>query len=150
MELIQKIYNLNSISSFKATKPNYMMIISSLSLIFPAIICYMYNQYLMSTFCAMLTLTSVQYHGNPGLLSFLLDQIMIGVVVIHGINLACQIGFLALLMTLLFDSYCIFIYYGPYSNRLTYHPNEIIGNIWHGSMHVILAFAICIAQPFLI
>jgi len=134
---------------FRATEPNYVLVASSLSFGAPAVVCYCYGQYLMSTLCAMLMMSSVQFHGNPALLSFLVDQTMIGLIVIGVLALLYQLGPWALLVALLFKGYCIFIYYSPYREQLTYHPNRTIADLWHGSMHVLLALAICVAQPFL-
>ena len=134
---------------FRATEPNYVLVASSLSFGAPALVCYFYGQYAMSTLCAMLMMSSVQFHGNPALLSFLVDQTMIGAVVVGILVLLYQLGPWALLVALLFKAYCIFIYYSPYREQLTYHPNRTIADLWHGSMHVLLALAICAAQPFL-
>jgi hypothetical protein len=130
---------------FRATEPNYVLVASSLSFGAPALVCYCYGQYAMSPLCAMLMMSSVQFHGNPALLSFLVDQTMIGAVVVGILVLLYQLGPWALL----FKAYCIFIYYSPYREQLTYHPNRTIADLWHGSMHVLLALAICAAQPFL-
>ena len=150
MQQVQKIHYLKSESYSKPINPNYVLTTSSLCFIFPSIICYLYNQYLMSTLCAMLMLTSIEHHGNPSLLSYILDQIMIQLVVINVHYLAYQLGFWTICRILLLKSYCIFIYYGPYADRFVFHPNKIIGDLWHASMHIFLAFAICIAQPYLI
>ena len=127
---------------FKATKPNYTLVATSLSFGIASILCYLHNQYLLSTLTAMLMLTSIQFHGNPALLAFLLDQTMIGAVICTGFVIMWPLGLTALSLALMFKCYCIFIYYGPYRDSLAYHPNQQIADVWHGSMHVVLALLI--------
>ena len=134
---------------FRARDPNYILVASSLAFAVPSLVAYTHEQYLTSQICSLLMMSSIQFHGQPSLLSFLLDQLMILLFVVRGIYVGYLLGFYGLLVAAFLNGYSIFIYYGPWSHSFAYHPNYYIGSLWHGSIHVIIAFTYAAAQPFL-
>ena len=134
---------------FRAREPNYILVTSSLAFAVPSLVAYTYGQYLTSQICSLLLMSSIQYHGQPSQLSFLLDQLMILVFVVRGIYVGYLLGFYGLLVAAFLNGYSIFIYYGPWSHSFAYHPNNSIASLWHSSMHILIAFTYAGAQPFL-
>jgi hypothetical protein len=133
---------------YLANEPNYILVASSLSFALPCITAYLHENYLTAQISSLLMLTSIQFHGNPSLLSFLLDQSMIYLFVLQSGYTAYLVGFYGIMCSLLLNIYGVFIYYGPCRNRFIHHPNHYIASMWHGSLHVFPAIALSVVQPF--
>ena len=132
-------------STFEVTQPNYILVASGTAFVVPAVVGYLHHRYLTSILCCMLAQSSVQYHGNPTPLSFLIDQAAIAAVFWNTVWMAYELGVWGIVASALLKSYALFIYCGPCSNRFAYHPNLVIGSLWHGSIHVVTAAGIAIA-----
>ena len=116
-------------------EPNYILVATSCAYAAPAIAAYLHNEFLLSQLCSLLIITSIQYHGNPSRISFLLDQFAIYMFVLKALYVNFT-GFCGIL------AYAVFIHYGPYNHHLTHHPHYIIASLWHGSLHIIPAVAV--------
>ena len=133
-------------STFGVTPPNYILVTSGTAFVVPAVVCYLHHRYLTSILCCMLAQSSVQYHGNPTPLSFLIDQAAVATVVWNTVWMGYELGLWGIVTSVLLKSYALFIYCGPCSKRLAYHPNLVIGSLWHASIHVVIAAGIAIAS----
>jgi len=135
---------------FRAREPNYILVASSFLFAVPSLVAYTHGQYLTSQLCSLLLISSIQYHGQPSLLSFLMDQLAICLLILQGIMDAYRIGLTGFIVLGIVNGYSAFIYYGPWSHYFVYHPNIYISSAWHGTIHIMVAGSFTIEQLFLL
>jgi hypothetical protein len=108
-----------------------------------------YDNYLTSFLSFLLGTTSIWFHLGRTPSSFVLDQVALTSVVVRsfvdgyngsvpGMTIACVI-----------NGYNWIIYFSPYKTLFAYHPNLIIANRWHMSIHILAILSI-IAQQYCI
>uniref|UniRef100_A0A6C0DH24 Uncharacterized protein n=1 Tax=viral metagenome TaxID=1070528 RepID=A0A6C0DH24_9ZZZZ len=107
------------------------------------------ENYLTAFFSFLLGFSSVWYHSLRTPASFVLDQVALTSVVIRsfvdgyngsvpGMTIACVV-----------NGYNWIIYFSPYKSLFTDHPNLVIANRWHMSIHILAILSI-IAQQYCI
>ena len=108
-----------------------------------------YDNYLTAFLSFLLGITSVWFHLRRTPASFVLDQVALTSVVVRsfvdgyngslpGMTIACVI-----------NGYNWVVYFSPYKSYLTHHPNMVIANRWHMSIHILAILSI-IAQQYCI
>jgi hypothetical protein len=137
------------IRSLYNPQPNFTLAFTGSFFAVSGTVALLYNNYLTSFFSFLLGTSSIWFHIERSPATFILDQVALMSVVVRsffdgyngsvpGMTIACVI-----------NGYNWIVYFSPYKSYLTHHPNMVIANRWHMSIHILAILSI-IAQQYCI
>ena len=97
----------------------------------------------------LLSLTSVYYHLDHNPVSYVCDQIALFSVVIRSFFDGYRGGFHGLTIFFTINTYNWIAYFSPIATSFAAHPDRIMSNPWHMSIHIFAVLGI-IAQQYCI
>jgi len=138
-------------SKFHPT-PNLHLAASSFSYILPCLVAFYYSNYITSIGCAFMVLTSVYFHTQKTIPSYLIDQCAILIIIIRSFFDAFAGTYLSILITMINHVYNYVIFFSPWRKHCTYHPDYATSTFFHSTLHTIPAIVItfqqlCLPQP---
>ena len=108
-----------------------------------------YENYITGLLSFILSLTSVNYHLDHNPVSYVCDQIALFSVLIRSFFDGYSGGFHGLTIFFTINTYNWIMYFSPVATSFAGHPNRIMGNPWHMSIHILVVLGI-IAQQYCI
>ena len=125
-------------------KPNYWLVLSSLSFLGPVVICYQTNNYYLSGIYCMVTLVSSSYHATKNPIILYIDYPLNQLAHIITFHRILDGGWASLPYYSIWLSYVLFIYYYGYSHKImTWNPDLEKATPWHMSLHISTAAMTC-------
>jgi len=126
-------------------KPNYWLVLSSLSFLAPAQICYNTNNYALSDLYIVVTAVSSLYHATKSPYLVYIDYSLSQIAHVVTLRVILDGKWASMPYYSIWLSYVIFIYYYGYLNKtLVWNPDLDKATPWHMSLHVSTAFTTCL------
>lgn len=111
-----------------------------------SLVAYQYENYITAYLSFLLSLTSIWYHLDRRLPSFLLDQAALYSLTIRSFVDGYNGGLPGTLIACSINTYNYIVFFSPYSVYLCNHPNIQTGNQWHKSIHILAVLGIILQQ----
>jgi len=110
------------------------------------LVAYQYENYITAYLSFLLSLTSIWYHLDRRLSSFLLDQIALYSVAAHSFVDGYRGGVPGMFICCSIHTYNYIVFFSPYSTHFRNHPNIQIGIQWHKTLHYFAVLGIILQQ----
>jgi hypothetical protein len=110
------------------------------------LVAYQYENHITAYLSFLLSLTSIWYHLDRRLASYLLDQIALYSVVARSFVDGYRGGVPGILIACSVNIYNYILYFSPYSIYCIKHPNAQYGNQWHKTIHYAAVLGIMLQQ----
>ena len=120
---------------------------SSFIFLFNSYLAYSYKYYSYSFLFLMLFITSIIVHLCTNTYTLIIDKISIILVVLYGGFLftkkciTCNHTYKSIYITIILSTFFLTIYlyyYGYFYNKYCYHHDELIANIYHNFLHLLV------------
>lgn len=109
-------------------------------------VAYQYENYITAYLSFLLSLTSIWFHLDRRLSSYLVDQVALYSVVVRSSVDGYQGGLPGMLIFFSINTYNYIVFFSPYSTHFLNHPNTQIGNQWHKTVHCFAVLGIILQQ----
>ena len=109
-------------------------------------VAYQYENHITAYLSFLLSLTSIWYHLNRQLSSYLLDQVALYSVVARSFVDGYRGGLPGCLIACSIHIYNYILYFSPYSIYFINHPNTQVGVQWHKTIHYFAVLGIILQQ----
>ena len=114
------------------------------------LVAYQYENPITAYASFVLALTSIAYHSKQIPLTYWPDQIALYTVVGRALVDGIQGGVPGITIWALVTFYNYSVHFGPYSKWFCHHPNTLIGNGWHSTIHMGSVLGIILQQQCII